>query len=69
MEWFKTRYRIVYNEHELYEAQCRFWWCPFWRYVPGTFGINLEEAEERLIARLKAEARRARTVKYLGRLS
>jgi hypothetical protein len=67
MEWFKPRYRIVYNEHELYEAQCRLWWWPFWHYVPLTYGNNLEEAEGRLAAHLRAEARRARTVKYLGR--
>jgi hypothetical protein len=68
MEWFKPEYRIVQDEHGVYEAQSRRWWWPFWCYVPLTLSLSVEEAEGRLIAQLRVDARRARTVKYLGRL-
>jgi len=47
MKMFKTRYRVVRDNYLGYEAQFRWWWCPFWfqRFGANTY-VTLEEAQK-----------------------
>lgn len=58
-----SQYRIVTDEYAGFEAQVKYWWCPFWMQVNGCNSMSTIEASERYCI---AHANRGRVVKHLG---
>ncbi len=44
MKIFKTRYRIVGDNHAGFEAQFRYWWFPVWFQLGGVNTFSTEQA-------------------------
>lgn len=45
---FRNRYRVVKDHYLGFEAQVRYWWCPFWIQIDDTNTYStLERAIER----------------------
>ena len=54
MKLFKTRFRIVTDQYNGYEAQIKRWWCPVWLQI-GVCNthFSVEDAEKYIIAKNK----------------
>ena len=47
MNFFQTKYRVVSDRWNGYEAQFKWWWCPFWFMVGfSNTKTTLEDAQE-----------------------
>ena len=42
---FRTKYRIVRDAYNGYEAQYKPWWCPFWLQIGINTSSNVEQAK------------------------
>ena len=52
---FKTKFRIVTDEHSGFECQQKVWWIPFWFQMDGTnTHRTIESAEEFIFKHINA---------------